>query len=49
MSFASSIVSDLAIIMTIAAVVVYIFYRLKQPMIVGYLVAGVIIGPYTPP
>jgi monovalent cation:H+ antiporter-2, CPA2 family len=49
LSFSSSIVADLAVIMTIAAVVVFVFHRLKQPMIVGYLVAGVIIGPYTPP
>lgn len=49
MSFSSSIVADLAIIMIIAAVVVFIFYRLKQPMIIGYLIAGIIIGPYTPP
>jgi CPA2 family monovalent cation:H+ antiporter-2 len=49
MDFSSSVVADLAIIMIIAAVVVYIFYLLKQPMIIGYLIAGVIIGPYTPP
>lgn len=24
-------------------------YRLKQPMVIGYIVAGMIIGPYTPP
>jgi CPA2 family monovalent cation:H+ antiporter-2 len=45
----SEIVADFAIIMTIAAIVTYIFHRLKQPLILGYLVAGVIIGPYTPP
>jgi monovalent cation:H+ antiporter-2, CPA2 family len=44
-----SIVTDMAIIMIIAAVLVYIFYLLKQPMILGYIIAGVIIGPYTPP
>jgi monovalent cation:H+ antiporter-2, CPA2 family len=44
-----SIVTDFAIIMIIAALVVFVFYRLKQPMIIGYLIAGVIIGPYTPP
>jgi monovalent cation:H+ antiporter-2, CPA2 family len=48
-TFSSSVVADFAVIMTIAAVVVFIFYRLKQPMIIGYLIAGVIIGPYTPP
>jgi CPA2 family monovalent cation:H+ antiporter-2 len=49
MNFSSSVVADLAVIMIIAAVVVFIFYRLKQPMIIGYLIAGIIIGPYTPP
>ncbi len=49
MSFSTSIVADFAVIMMIAAVAVYVFYLLKQPMILGYLVAGVIIGPYTPP
>ncbi len=49
MNISSSVVADLAVIMTIAAVVVFIFYRLKQPMIIGYLIAGIIIGPYTPP
>jgi monovalent cation:H+ antiporter-2, CPA2 family len=49
MDFSSSVVADLAVILTIAAVVIYIFYRLKQPVIIGYLIAGIIIGPYTPP
>ena len=49
MTLGSEIVADFAIIMTIAAIVTYIFHRLKQPLILGYLVAGVIIGPYTPP
>ena len=35
--------------MTIAAIVMILFYKLKQPLILGYLIAGVIIGPYTPP
>ncbi len=49
MSVPSSIVADLAIIMAVAGVFVYIFHRLNQPLIVGYLIAGIIIGPYTPP
>jgi len=47
--FSPSIVADFAKLMIIAAIVVYLFYRLKQPMIIGYLIAGIIIGPYTPP
>lgn len=49
MTFSTSIVSDFAVIMVISAVVFFIFNRLKQPTILGYLIAGVIIGPYTPP
>ena len=26
-----------------------ITHRLKQPMVIGYILAGMIIGPYTPP
>ncbi len=42
-------VQDLAVIMLIAGVVTVLFHRLKQPVVLGYIVAGIIIGPYTPP
>ena len=35
--------------MLVAGVVTVIFHRLKQPVVLGYIVAGVIIGPHTPP
>jgi CPA2 family monovalent cation:H+ antiporter-2 len=35
--------------MIIAAIMLLITYKLKQPMVIGYLLAGIIIGPYTPP
>ena len=31
------------------SVVAVIFYKLEQPLIIGYLIAGIVIGPYTPP
>jgi CPA2 family monovalent cation:H+ antiporter-2 len=43
------VIFDLAIIMVIAAVMAAISFRLKQPMILGYIIAGMIIGPFTPP
>jgi len=49
MSLEISAITDLAIMMTVAAIVALIFYRLKQPIVLGYLIAGIIIGPYTPP
>ncbi|KAF3996425.1 cation:proton antiporter [Glaciimonas immobilis] len=42
-------IQDLAVIMLIAGVVTVVFNRFKQPVVLGYIVAGVIIGPYTPP
>jgi monovalent cation:H+ antiporter-2, CPA2 family len=47
--FADIVVMDLAIIMLVAAVMIAIAYKLKQPMVIGYIFAGMIIGPYTPP
>lgn len=49
MPLGTEMVADFAVIMVIAAAVTYLFHRLKQPLILGYLIAGVIIGPYTPP
>jgi len=43
------VVRDLAIIMIIATVMALISHRLKQPMIIAYIIAGMIIGPHTPP
>jgi monovalent cation:H+ antiporter-2, CPA2 family len=43
------VIFDLAIIMVIAAVMAAISFRLKQPMILGYIIAGMVIGPFTPP
>lgn len=40
---------DLAVVMIIAAVVTILFRQLKQPVVLGYILAGVIIGPHTPP
>ena len=40
---------DLAIVMIVAGLVTVLFHRLKQPVVLGYIIAGVIIGPHTPP
>ena len=40
---------DLAVVMIVAGVVTVIFHRLKQPVVLGYILAGFIIGPHTPP
>ncbi len=43
------VVMDLAVIMFVAAIMMAITYKLKQPMVIGYILAGMIIGPYTLP
>ena len=40
---------DLAVVMIVAGLVTIIFRRLRQPVVLGYILAGVIIGPHTPP
>ena len=40
---------DLAVVMIVAGVVTVLFHRLKQPVVLGYILAGVIIGPHPPP
>jgi CPA2 family monovalent cation:H+ antiporter-2 len=40
---------DLAVVMIVAAIVTVLFRQLKQPVVLGYILAGVIIGPHTPP
>ena len=44
-----SFLQDLAIVMIVAGLVTVVFHRLKQPVVLGYILAGVIIGPHTPP
>ncbi len=46
---AAGFIQDLAIVMLIAAVMTLLFHRFKQPVVLGYILAGVIIGPHTPP
>src|SRR5687767_15042903 len=46
---ALTFLQDLAVVMIVAGLVTVIFHRLKQPVVLGYIIAGVIIGPHTPP
>src|SRR3954451_4830874 len=43
------IVQDFAVIMIVSSVMALLSYKLRQPMVIGYILAGMIIGPYTPP
>jgi CPA2 family monovalent cation:H+ antiporter-2 len=48
-SFSPFLVQDFAVIMIVAAIMLGITYKLRQPMVLGYILAGMVIGPYTPP
>jgi len=39
---------SLAVVLGVAAVTTVLFQRLRQPVILGYLIAGLIIGPHLP-
>ena len=40
------LLSDLALILIVAGIVTVLFKKLKQPVVLGYIVAGVLAGPY---
>lgn len=40
---------DLSVVMIVAAIVTVLFRQFKQPVVLGYILAGVIVGPHTPP
>jgi len=42
-------IQDLAVVMMVAGFVGWLCHRIGLSVIVGYLAAGVVIGPYTPP
>jgi Kef-type K+ transport system membrane component KefB len=39
---------DLALILVVAGIVTLIFKRLKQPLVLGYIVAGFLVSPHMP-
>ena len=44
----ATFVTDLAFIMIIGAIVTLAFFKIRQPLIIGYLFAGMLIGPLSP-
>ena len=41
-------IGDLATVMIVAGATTVLFQRLRQPVLLGYILAGVLIGPHTP-
>ena len=48
MSELPTLIQDLALILIVAGVVTLIFKRLKQPLVLGYIVAGFLVSPNMP-
>jgi len=44
----SPLITDLAYIFVVASIVTILFKRLKQPLVLGYIVAGFLAGPHMP-
>ena len=42
------LVSDLAVILLTGGVITVIFKKLNLPLVLGYILAGFLIGPYMP-
>src|SRR5262245_58351131 len=45
----AAFLQDLAVVMMVAGLVTIVFQRLKLPVVLGYILAGLVIGPHTPP
>lgn len=48
MTHIASLITDLTLILTVAAVMTLLFKKLKQPLVLGYIVAGFLTGPHMP-
>jgi len=48
MAHANVFLTNLAIVLCVAAVTTVLFQRLRQPLVLGYIIAGLLVGPYVP-
>ena len=46
MSYLPTLIADLALILISASIITLLFKWLKQPLVLGYIVAGLLAGPY---
>ncbi|MCM2322857.1 MAG: cation:proton antiporter [Oligoflexia bacterium] len=43
------LIRDLAVILAVAGLVTLVFQRIRQPVVLGYIIAGIIVGPHVLP
>ena len=48
MSELPTLINDLALILIVASIVTLLFKKLKQPLVLGYVVAGFLVSPHMP-
>jgi len=48
MQGAHEVLQAIAIVLCVAAVTTVVFQRLRQPVVLGYILAGLVVGPYVP-
>ncbi|HEY4655922.1 MAG TPA: cation:proton antiporter, partial [Cyclobacteriaceae bacterium] len=41
-----ALIQDLALILIAGAIVTLLFRRIKQPLVLGYIIAGFLVGPH---
>ena len=46
MSHLPTLIADLALILISASVITLLFKWMKQPLVLGYIIAGLLAGPY---
>jgi len=42
----TAFIPSMAIVIAVAAIIIILFHRFRQPLILGYLVAGMLVGPF---
>ena len=40
------LIEDLALILIVGAITTLLFRQIKQPLVLGYIIAGLLIGPH---
>lgn len=46
MAHLPALITDLALILIVGAFVTLLFRRIKQPLVLGYIIAGFLVGPH---
>ena len=48
MNHANAFLANLSLILGVAALTTVLFQKIRQPVVFGYLIAGMIVGPHVP-